>query len=85
MKPTVWVFAGSEFVTDGAGKKHYYADVTGALITTFNDPSTVIDNPAPTGGDDTLFVANTEAVPPLETPVKVIIKVAPPERPAPKE
>jgi len=75
MDRTGWVFVGSRFVRDEAsGKEVYAAALTGAVITTYHDPTTVLDNPSPTGEDDTLFAANQAALPPVGTPVQVIVE-----------
>ncbi|MCK4298771.1 MAG: hypothetical protein KAX80_04520 [Planctomycetes bacterium] len=75
MEPAGWAFVGSRFIqADPQGKEVYAAALTGAVITTYHDPTTVLDNPRPTGGDDTLFVVNTSVVPPVGTPVRVIVE-----------
>jgi hypothetical protein len=75
MEQAGWVFVGSRFVRDEvSGKEVYAAALTGAVITTYHDPTTVLDNPASTGEDDTLFVANQVLVPPVGTPVEVIVE-----------
>ncbi len=85
MEETDWVFVGSRFVRDeDRGKEVYAAALTGAVITTYHDPTTVLDNPHATGGDDTLFVVNQKLVPPAGTPVRVVVEPkkstdAPPE------
>ena len=75
MEPRGWTFVGSRFVADEAsGKEVYAAALTGAVITTYHDPTTVLDNPSSTGEDDTLFVANQAVLPPAGTPVQVIVE-----------
>jgi hypothetical protein len=75
MELTGWVFVGSRFVRDEAsGKEVYAAVLTGAVITTYHDPTTVLDNPSTTGEDDTLFEANQADLPPVGTPVQVIVE-----------
>jgi len=75
MEPAGWVFVGSQFIrAEEGGKELYAASVTGAVITTYHDPTTVLDNPRPTGGDDTLFVVDEKVVPPVGTPVVVIVE-----------
>jgi len=75
MEPAGWAFVGSRFVKSEEGEKELYAAaLTGAVITTYHDPTTVLDNPRPTGGDDTLFVVNEKVVPPVGTRVLVIVE-----------
>jgi len=75
MEPAGWLFVGSHFIEVGPGGKEVYAaTLTGAVITTYHDPTTVLDNPRPSGGDDTLFVVNQEVVPPVGTRVSVIVE-----------
>ena len=75
MEPTGWVFVGSRFVkSDPEGRELYAAALTGAVITTYHDPTTVLDNPHPTGGDDTLFVVNESVVPTVGTPVQIVVE-----------
>ena len=69
MAHTPFVFAGSR-IQDG----RFVANVEQSLITTFHDPYAILDNPLPTGGDDTLYVVNQEVVPPRGTPVRVTLK-----------
>jgi hypothetical protein len=82
MEQTGWVFVGSRFVPDEtSGKEVYAAALTGAVITTYHDPTTVLDNPAPTGEDDTLFAANQAILPPAGTPVQVVVEPEGPKVP----
>jgi hypothetical protein len=69
MQHTHWVFSGSEIV-DGT----FVASVEQSIVTTFHDPYTIIDNPLPTGGDDTVYGANPNVVPPVGHPVILILK-----------
>lgn len=69
MKKTYWVFTGS-LIQNGI----FLAQVEQSLVTTFHDPATIIDNPLPAGGDDTLYYANKKVVPPVGTPVTMVIK-----------
>jgi len=75
MERAGWVFVGSRFVPgETPGTQLYAAALTGAVITTYNDPTAVLDNPRPTGQDDTYFVVNESVVPPVGTPVQVIVE-----------
>jgi hypothetical protein len=76
MLHTHWVYVGSVLTKDG-----FMAQREGQIVTTFHDPMTLIDNPLPGGGDDTVYVVNTEAVPPQGTELTVVIKaVSPPTK-----
>jgi len=66
-----WVFVGSATIDTKEGPR-YLAELTGALVVTYNDPSAVFDNPRAFGADDTVYEANTEQIPPVGTPVAVI-------------
>ena len=70
-----FVFAGSGFFVDEAtGEKHYLAD-SGDLICVSNFPSAMLDLPVPStqanSGLD--FRAFTERIPPLGTPVRLVL------------
>lgn len=77
MPRIAWVYAGSKFVQDPAsGTEVYMADRERNLITTWHDPHALLDNPLPTGGDDTVYVAHTERLPARGTGVRVTIRLA---------
>lgn len=69
MLRTPWVYVGSVLTPDG-----FMAQREGQIVTTFHDPFALIDNPLPGGGDDTVYVVHTKAVPPVGTPVTVVFK-----------
>lgn len=69
MLRTHWVYVGSVLTPEG-----FMAQREGQIVTTFHDPFALIDNPLPGGGDDTVYVVNTKAVPPAGTPVTVVLK-----------
>jgi len=69
MLHTTWVYVGSVLTKDG-----FMAQRAGQIVTTFHDPFTLIDNPLPGGGDDTVYVPNAKVLPPIETQVTVSIK-----------
>ncbi|UCF04629.1 MAG: hypothetical protein JSV33_11955, partial [bacterium] len=69
MKHTQWIFTGSR-VVDGV----FAAQLEKSLVTTYHDPNTIIDNPLPTGADDTVYEVNKLLVPPRGTAVEVIVK-----------
>jgi hypothetical protein len=70
-----WVFGGSKFIVDPDGRELYAAN-GGELICLSNFSSAMIDLPisstAEAGG--LLFEANSEKIPPLDTPVLLVLK-----------
>lgn len=71
-----WVFAGSGFWTDPeTGKRHYMAE-SGDLICVSNFSTAMLDIPMQSTQSDEgrLFEANSELVPPLGTPVRLVLK-----------
>ena len=69
MDRTSWVFTGSEILNG-----QFMADKDGSIIATFRDPLAIINNPLPTGADDTVYVSNEKLVPPRDTKIRLIIK-----------
>lgn len=83
MEPVGWVFSGSEFIDEvdwetgkPTGRQIYLARSTRSLITTYHDPTSILDNPLPEGGDDTLYLANFRVLPAPGTPVEVAVRAA---------
>lgn len=71
-----WIFTGSEIVKDpDSGEQYYAADTTGELICVSNFPSAVLDLPirSTDSNEALLFEAFTENIPPIGTPVTVIL------------
>lgn len=71
-----WIFTGSEIVKDpDTGEQYYAADTTGELICVSNFPSAVLDLPirSTDSNEALLFEAFTENIPPIGTPVTVIL------------
>lgn len=71
-----WVFAGSQFVQDDrTGERYYQADAEGDLICVSNFPGAVLDVPIRSTDSNAalLFEAFTERIPPLGTPVTLIL------------
>jgi hypothetical protein len=68
-----WVFTGSfmQPVPGNPEKFTYAANFIKSLVTTYQDATTILDNPLPSGGDDTVYYANENAVPPVNTPITV--------------
>jgi len=71
-----WVFAGSQFLKDErTGQQYYQADGEGDVICVSNFPSAVLDVPIRSSDSNAvlLFEAYTERIPPLGTPVTLIL------------
>jgi len=75
MEHQYWIFCGS--VMDPQRDQPYLADLTGNIVTTFNDPATVIDNPSEAGMDDDMLEINAKVCPAPGTKVTLIIEPAP--------
>lgn len=75
---TDWVFAGSVFIPDPLDKtkKPYYGANDGNVITVVNFESACLDVPflSTKENDDLFFEAHTARIPPLKTPVTVILE-----------
>ncbi len=73
-----WVFAGSIFIPDPLDKtkKPYYGANDGDVITVVNFESACLDVPflSTKDNDDLFFEAHTARIPPLKTPVTVILE-----------
>jgi hypothetical protein len=69
MPYTSWIFRGS-WTEQG----RFMADDVKSLVTTYNDPATIIDNPLATGQNDELYHANHQVLPPKGTPVTITIR-----------
>jgi len=70
-----WVFAGSGFWTDEATGKKYYQAEGGDFICVSNFPSAMLDLPIESSqsNEALLFRAFTERIPPLGTPVTLLL------------
>lgn len=64
-----WVFSGSYF-SNGI----FAASVNKSLVAVYNDPSAILNNPLPTGGDDNAYEVMTSAVPPVGTEVEIVLR-----------
>jgi hypothetical protein len=74
-----WVFAGSRFwVDEQTGKKTYLANM-GELICVSNFSSAMLDLPIESSdkAGQLLFTAYTERIPPLDTPVTIVLTPKP--------
>lgn len=70
-----WVFAGSGFWKDETGREHYMAEA-GDFICVSNFSTATLDIPVESSqvNDGLLFEAFTEKIPPLGTPVRLVLK-----------
>lgn len=73
-----WVFGGSKFLTDPDGRELYAAN-GGELVCLSNFSSAMIDLPIPSTAESggLLFEANPEQIPPLNSPVLLVLKAQP--------
>lgn len=71
-----WVFAGSSFWKDERSGKRYYNAEGGDLICVSNFSTALLDLPIKSSQAEQqwLFEANTKQIPPLSTPVTLILK-----------
>lgn len=76
-----WVFAGSRLIPDPFDKTKdpFYAANDGDVICVSNFETAMLDLPIPSTGsnDDLFFEAYTERIPPVDTPVTVVLEVMP--------
>lgn len=74
MKPTHWLFTGSEKMDDGV----FAADYEGTLVTVVDFPSSLLSLPTShSESDDQLWLkANTKAIPPVGTSVTLVLRSA---------
>lgn len=70
-----WLFTGSVWM-DFQGKRHYLADQSGTAITlvNFNDDLLARPTELSRDNDGQQWMANTEAIPPLDTPVTIRLR-----------
>ena len=73
--PEEWIFVGSDLLADDT----YWADSSGEIVSVSNFSASVIDVPfaSSSANADLLFVAETEAIPPLGTAVEIVIAPSP--------
>ena len=77
-----WVFAGSERwervdpdTNEKTGETIYMANRERTLISTYHDPTAVLDNPLVSGGDDRMLHPNFDLLPPRGTKITLVIEV----------
>jgi len=71
-----WVFAGSGWWTDEKDGKKYYMAEAGDFVCVSNFATAMLDIPIESSqsNDALTFVANTKQIPPLGTPVRLVLK-----------
>jgi hypothetical protein len=78
---TNWVFAGSLLIPDPLDKKKppYYGANDGDVICISNFDTALLDVPfnSSKDNDELAFEAHTDRIPPLETPVQIILELVP--------
>ena len=65
-----WVFTGSRFREDG-----FAAELDGSIVSLITDADALINNPRPGREDDDNWLVRTNGLPPLNTPVNVVIRL----------
>lgn len=68
-----WVFGGSGFFKDEGGVNRYYAD-GGEMVCVANFAVAMLDLPIESDKANAalLYVANTDAIPPMDTPIRMV-------------
>lgn len=72
-----WLYTGSMFKE---GK--FLAQVEGTFAALVTYPAALINNPREHNDDDSAWEVNAKAVPPVDTPVEIVLKLANPPKPA---
>ena len=67
-----WIYNGSMF---NAG--HFMAQIEGAHAALVTYPAALINNPRKGNDNDQIWIVNTKAVPPVKTPVDIVITLLP--------
>jgi hypothetical protein len=74
-----WIYNGSMF---NAG--HFLAQIEGAHAALVTYPAALINNPRKGNDNDQVWMVNTKAVPPVKTPIDIVIKLLAPLAENPK-
>ncbi len=74
-----WTYNGSMF-----REGRFLALTEGTFAALVTNPSALINNPRKGNDDDQMWSVNEKAVPPVNTPVEIILKLVPPANPTPK-
>jgi hypothetical protein len=75
-----WIYNGSSF-----REGRFLAQTEGTFAALVTNPSALINNPRKGNDNDQMWSVNEKAVPPVNTPVEIILKLVPPANPAPAE
>ena len=67
-----WIYNGSNF-----SESAFTAERDGSIVSTHIDPDALINNPWPGRENDDLYQPNTDKLPPMGTPVEIIIRLLP--------
>lgn len=73
-----WIYTGSMFA-----EEKFLAQLQGTVASLVSNPAALINNPRKGSDNDQIWMVNTKAIPPVETPVEVTIKLesAPEKKP----
>jgi hypothetical protein len=71
MQPVAWRFTGVAPPGDGPTTAEQRS-----VVATYRDPDAVLNNPLPSGADDTVYKANERVVPPVGTAVMLELRPA---------
>jgi hypothetical protein len=81
MDPDTWIYVGSRFLFNvGTGQRDFMAELTGSIAATFGCDNSIIANKEPEATDvnqSNFFRGYTPRLPPLETPVTLVISKDP--------
>ena len=72
-----WIYTGSMFA-----EEKFLAQLQGTIASVIANPAALINNPRKGSDNDQIWAVNTKAVPPVETPVEITIKIE--SKPEPK-
>jgi hypothetical protein len=75
MAPVAWLFTGASPPRPGPVLTEQRS-----IVATYRDPDAVLNNPLPTGGDDTVYKVNERVVPPVGTPVTLVLRPVSPKQ-----
>ena len=67
-----WIYNGSMF-----NEGRFLAQLEGAFAALVTYPAALINNPRPGNDDDSIWIVNEKAVPPVKTPVDITIQLLP--------
>jgi hypothetical protein len=81
MDPDTWIFVGSRFIMNvGTGQEDFMSDINGSIAATFGCENAILANASPEASDvnqSNFFRGYAPRIPPLETPVKLVISRTP--------